>query len=165
VENEVKAYPKIKNAVLLCLLFLGVQLLSGVVAGIIFGLFGISNESLTYGISITVLYLLSFSLVIFIGFKKSKQKFNEVFKFNKVSLDHWLAIIILMFGFIIVSSEIDNIINYLIPMPGVLQNIFETIIVDQMYIISIILVGILPAFAEEMFFRGVLLNGFKKKLF
>jgi len=161
-ENESKAYPKIKNAVLLCLLFLGVQIGAGIIIGIIFAVFRINEESLTYGITIIILNLLSFGLVIFIGFKKTKQKFNEVFKFNKVSPAHWLAIVIFMFGFIIVSSEIDNIINYVIPMPDFLQNLFETIMVKQMFIVSIILVGIIPAFAEEMFFRGLLLNGFQK---
>jgi len=160
MESEKKAYPKIKNAILLCLLFLGVQIGSGFVVGVIFSLFGISSESLIYGISIIIVNILSFGLVIFIGYKKTKQKFNEVFKFNKVSLDYWLAIIVFMIGFIILSSEIDNIINYFFPMTDFLQDMFETILIKQMFVISIILVGIVPAITEEMFFRGVILNGF-----
>jgi len=160
MESEKKAYPKIKNAVLLCLLFLGVQIGSGFIVGVIFSLFGISSESLIYGISIIIVNILSFGLVIFIGYKKTKQKFNEVFKFNKVSLDYWLAIIVFMIGFIIVSSEIDNIINYFFPMTDFLQDMFETILIKQMFVISIILVGIVPAITEEMFFRGAILNGF-----
>ena len=162
MENENKAYPRIKNAVLLCLLFLGIQFLSGIIIRFIFGLFGIGIDSLTYGIGMIILELLSFGVVIIIGFKKSKQKFNEVFKFNKVSLAHWAAIIIFMIGFIIVSSEIDNVINYFLPMPKFLQNLFETLIVEQMFAVSVILVGIIPAVTEEMFFRGVLLNGFQR---
>jgi len=160
MENEKKAYPKIKNAVLLCLLFLGVQIGSGFIAGNIFRLYGISNESLIYGISLIIINILTFALVIFIGFKKTKQKFNEVFKFNNVPPDYWLAVIVLMIGLIIVFSEIDNIINYFFPMAGFLQDMFETILIKQMFFISIILVGIVPAITEEMFFRGVILNGF-----
>jgi len=161
-ETEKKPYPRIKNAVFLCLLFLVIQFVTGLIAGFIFNIFGISNESFTYGISIIVLNLLSFGVVILIGYKKSKQKFNEVFKFNEVSLDYWLAIIVFMIGFVIVLSEIDNIINYFLPMPEFLLDMFETVMVKQMFAVSIILVGIIPAFAEEMFFRGVILNGFTR---
>jgi membrane protease YdiL (CAAX protease family) len=34
--------------------------------------------------------------------------------------------------------------------------------VKQAFIISIILVGVIPAFCEEMFFRGILLTGFQE---
>jgi len=161
-ETEKKPYPKIKNAIFLCLLFLVIQFVTGLIIGFLFAILRISNESFAYGISIILLDILSFGVVILIGYKKSKQKFNEVFKFNKVSLDYWLAIIVFMIGFVIVSSEIDNIINYFLPMPGLLQNMFETVMVKQMFAVSIILVGIIPAFAEEMFFRGVILNGFTR---
>jgi membrane protease YdiL (CAAX protease family) len=156
------AYPRIKNAILLCLLLIGIQVIAGLVGGLIFGLFRISTESLIYGVSIIIVNLLSFALVVFIGFKKSKLKFNEVFKFNKVSLDYWLAIIVFMIGFIIVMSEIDNFFSYLLPMPDLFNDIFGAIMVEQTFIISIILIGIVPAFTEEMLFRGVILNGFKR---
>ena len=159
---EGKVYPRIKNAVLLCLLLIGIQLVTGFIIGIIFGLLGLNTESLFYGISIIIINFMSFGLVIFIGFKKSKLKFNEVFKFNNVSLDYWIAIIVFMFGFIIVSSEIGNVLNYFLPMPDFLHDIFETMMAKQIFIIAIILVGIVPAITEEMFFRGVILNGFKR---
>jgi membrane protease YdiL (CAAX protease family) len=156
------AYPRIKNAVLLCLLLLGIQAIAGLIDGLIFNLLRISTESLIFGVSIISLTLLSFALVIFIGFKKSKLKFNEVFKFNKVSLDYWLAIIIFMIGFIIVISEIENIIGYLLPVPEFFNNAFETIMIKQTFIISIITIGFVPTVTEEMLFRGVILNGFKR---
>jgi membrane protease YdiL (CAAX protease family) len=158
---ENKAYPKIKNAILLCLLLIGAQMGAGLIVGLFFGLLQINTESLMYGISITIINLVSFGLVIFIGFKKSKQKFNEVFKFNKVSLDYWVAIIIFMFGFIIVSSEIDNLLNYVLPMPAFLRDVFESMMVKQAFIVSILLIGIIPGIVEEMMFRGVILNGFQ----
>jgi membrane protease YdiL (CAAX protease family) len=67
-----------------------------------------------------------------------------------------------MIGFIIVSSEIDNILNYFLPMQEYFRDMFETMMVKQIFIISVILIGIVPAFIEEMLFRGVLLNGFKR---
>jgi membrane protease YdiL (CAAX protease family) len=159
---EGTAYPRIKNAVLLCLLLTGIQLAAGFIVGIVFELFGFNTESIIYGICIIMINLLSFGVVILIGFRKTKLKFNEVFKFNSVSLNYWLAIIIFMFGFVIVSSEIDNILNYILPMPEFLQDIFEAIMVKQVFAIAIILIGIIPAITEEMLFRGVVLNGFKE---
>jgi membrane protease YdiL (CAAX protease family) len=159
---EIKAYPRIKNAILLCLLFLGIQISLGFIFGLIIGILGISVESTIFGIGNIVLNLFSFAVVFLIGVKKSKQKFNEIFKFVNVSLNYWLAIIVFMAGFVIVSSEIDNVLVYFLPMPDFLQNTFEIIMVKQLFIVSIILVGIIPGLTEEMFFRGIILNGFEK---
>jgi membrane protease YdiL (CAAX protease family) len=159
---EIEAYPKIKNAILLCLLFLGIQIGLGFIFGLVIGILGISVESAIFGIGNIILNLLAFSVVILIGVKKSKQKFNEIFKFDNVSLDYWLAIIVFMIGFVIILSEIDNVLTYFLPMPDFLQDTFELIIVKQLFIVSIFLVGIIPGFAEEMLFRGIILNGFGK---
>lgn len=157
---ETKIYPRIKNAIVLCLVLMATQIVAGLVIGVIFRLLQINTESVVYGISIIIVNLLSFGLVILIGFKKAKQKFNEIFKFKKVALDYWLAITVFMMGFIILTSEMDNFINYLLPMPLFLQNAFDLVMVRQTFIISLILVGIVPAITEEMFFRGLILNGF-----
>jgi len=159
---EIKAYPKIKNGILLCLLFLGIQLVTGLILGLVIGLLGISAESIVFGIGMIVLDILSYFIVILIGLKKSGQKPNDIFRFNKLSLDYWAAIIVFMFGFIIISSELDNLLIYFLPMPAFFQNTFELLIIKQLFIISILLVGILPGLLEEMLFRGILLNGFEK---
>jgi membrane protease YdiL (CAAX protease family) len=67
-----------------------------------------------------------------------------------------------MFGFVILSSELDNLLNYLLPMPELLQDVFNTMLADENIFLSIILVGIIPAFVEEMLFRGVILGGFRE---
>jgi membrane protease YdiL (CAAX protease family) len=158
---ENKNYPKIKNAILLCLLFIGIQLGTGLILGVIIGLLGLGTDSLVYGLGTILLNLLSFGLVIFIGYKRTHKSFNEVFMFNNVSLNNWVSIIVFMFGFVIVSSEIDNILQYFLPMPSFLQDVFGSILVNKYIAVSILLVGIVPAFVEEMLFRGVILNGFK----
>jgi membrane protease YdiL (CAAX protease family) len=159
---EIKAYPGIKSALLLCLLFVGIQLLLGIITGILIGLSGIGTASVFYGVASIVTQLVSFGVVILIGIKKSKKKFNEIFQFNKVSLRLWLAVIVFGMGITIVLSELDNIFNYLLPMPEFLRDSFTLIMARQAFVISIILVGIVPAFTEEMFFRGILLKGFRE---
>jgi len=158
---EVINYPKIKNAILLCLLLAGIQVGSGLIFGVIIGLLRIGTDSLIYGIGVILLNLLSFGLVIFLGYKKTHKNFNEVFKFNNVSLNYWVSIVVFMLGFVIISSEIDNLLNFFLPMPSFLQDLFEAIIVNKYIIVSILLVGIIPAFVEEMLFRGLILNGFR----
>jgi membrane protease YdiL (CAAX protease family) len=162
IKMETKAYPRIKNALLLCLLFIGIQLVLGAIIGLIIGLFGLGLESIFYGIGTIFAQIISFSVVILIGIKKSKQAFNDIFKFNAVSLNIWIATIVFTIGSTIVLSEIDNFFNYILPMPEFLKNTFELMMAKQIFIVSIILVGIIPAFAEEMFFRGIILNGFNE---
>jgi membrane protease YdiL (CAAX protease family) len=159
---ENKSYPRIKNAILLCLLLLGIQLAAGLIFGIFLGLFGLENEAMINGIGIIFINLLTFGLVILIGYRKSHKSFNEVFMFNNVPLNLWIAVIVFMFGFVILSSELDNLLNYILPMPEFLQDVFNSMLANEYIIISVILVGIIPAFVEEMFFRGIILSGFKE---
>jgi uncharacterized protein len=154
-------YPKIKNAIFLCLLLCGIQIVAGVIFGIIIGFLGIGTDSIIYGTGIIFINLLTFGFVIFLGFKKSGKNFNEIFMFINVSLKYWASITVFILGFVIISSEIDNFLQYFLPMPSFLQNIFESILVNKYFIVSILLVGIIPAFVEEMLFRGVILSGFR----
>lgn len=155
-------YPKIKNAILLCLLLAGIQLFFGMIIGFIIGLLGLGTESTFFGVGTLCGQIMSFAVVIFIGIKKSKNRFNEIFKFNNVSFDLWIVVIIFTIGLVLILTEIDNIFNYFLPMPEFLKGTFETIMVKQIFVISIILIVIVPAFTEEMFFRGILLTGFNE---
>jgi len=160
IEN--KTYPSIKNAVFLCLLLLGFQIAAGTVPWIISFISGTGAESVLYQTGTVLINLLPSVFVIYIGYKKSHKKFDEVFVFNNVSSNLWLAITVFMFGFIIISSEINNVLEYFLPMPEFLQEAFETMLVNKYIIIPVLFVGVAPAFIEEMLFRGIILNGFKE---
>jgi uncharacterized protein len=155
-------YPKIKNAVLLCLLIIGIQVIAGFVVGMVLGLLGYTTKSLFYGIGIMIVQILSFITIIYIGWKKTKISFNCVFKFNKVSIALWIYTILFSFGFIILSSEIDNVFNLILPMPVILNDSFKRIFINQNIFVAFILIGIIPAFTEEMTFRGLFITGFSK---
>lgn len=155
-------YPKIKNAILLCLLIIGIQLVAGFIVGFVLGLLGYTIKSFFYGIGIIIVQILSFATIIYIGWKKSKTSFNHLFKFNKVSIDLWIFTILFSFGFIILSSEIDNVFNFILPMPAILNDTFNVIFINQNIFVAFILTGIIPAFTEEMTFRGLFITGFSK---
>ena len=161
-KTESKNYPKIKNAVLLCLLVIGIQLALGGIIGLIIGLFGFGTDSILYSLGIILGQIISFAVVILIGYKKTGKGFKEVFFVNKVSLNYWIAIIVFMFGYVILSSELDNVLEYFLPMPLLLENAFESIMVEQLFIFSIIMIVIIPTITEEMLFRGIIVSGFKE---
>ncbi|MDR2575900.1 MAG: CPBP family intramembrane metalloprotease [Treponema sp.] len=160
IEN--KPYPSIKNAIFLCLLLLGFQLVVGIIPWITTYIFEIDTESLLYEIVKIFISLLPSGLVIYIGYKKSHKRFDEIFVFNDVSSNLWIATTVFMCGFVILSSELSNILNYFLPLPRYLQEVFDTMLDNKYIIISVVSVGIIPAFIEEMLFRGVILNGFKE---
>ena len=159
-----KTYPGIKNAIILCLILLGLQIGVWLIFWLIAGIFGIDidTESLLYEIGSLLINLLIFGFVIFIVYKKSHKKFDEVFVFNDVSPNLWIAITVFMCGFVILSSEVGNVIIYFLPMSEFFEKMFETTLDSKYIFISVLSVAIVPAFVEEMLFRGVILNGFKE---
>jgi membrane protease YdiL (CAAX protease family) len=105
-----------------------------------------------------------FGIVLLIGFKKTKRTFNDVFKFNKISPFLWFSIIIFMIGFVIVSSELDNLAHCILPMPEMFRNIFETLMAKQAFVLAIIVMGVIPGVMEELFFRGLILDGLNRNI-
>jgi membrane protease YdiL (CAAX protease family) len=157
-----KFYPTIKNSILLCLLVMGIQIFLGMIIGILKLKFVFFIDSSVMGIITIITGIYSFGVASIIGFKETKRKFNEVFKFNRVSVFLWIATIVFITGFTVVISETDNVLNYFLPPPEKLRYLFDTLMTGQPLILSIIAVGIIPAFTEELFFRGLVLDGFQK---
>jgi membrane protease YdiL (CAAX protease family) len=162
---DVKSYPTIKDTIILCIIYWAIALGSGIIVGVVSGLaqqfVSIEIGSMTYHTLNMLLSLLAMSIVISLGFKKTKRKFGDVFKFNNVSSKLWKATIVFMIGFCILSSELDNLVNYFIPPPDFLISVFEEMAAEQLFIMSIISVAIVPAVTEEMLFRGIILGGLK----
>jgi len=157
---EEKIYPRIKNAILLCLLLLGIQLGIGLIIGVFQLILDISDDSPVSGILYIFTSLISFGVVILIGFKKTKRSFNEVFKLNKVPPFLWVAVTFLTIGLSIVVSDIDNLLQLVLPIPEWFIGIIGTLMAEQPLIISLVYVGLIAALSEELFFRGLILDGF-----
>jgi membrane protease YdiL (CAAX protease family) len=158
---DAKSYPTIKDAIILCVLYEGIAFGAGIILGVVCGLCKLVSNPMIYHTLEMLPSLLAMSIVISLGFKKTKRKFDNVFKFNNVSPELWKATIVFMIGFCILSSELDNIVSYFIPPPNFLISVFEATVVEPMFIMSIISVAIVPAITEEMLFRGIILSGFK----
>jgi membrane protease YdiL (CAAX protease family) len=164
---EPKVYPSIKNSIILCLIFIGVQAGIGFIFGLIQGIQQeLSGEALT-GSSFTIIStgftnILTMAVVLLIGFEKAKRSFNDIFKFNKVHPFLWIASSIFICGFVILSSELDNLLNFVLPMPEFFKSVFTGLMEDQTIALSLIVIAILPALTEEMLFRGLILDGLSR---
>jgi membrane protease YdiL (CAAX protease family) len=159
---DTKIYPGIKNAILLCLVLMGIEFGAGLIIGLLPFVLKTADTSLIVRISTPLAGIISFGTVLCIGFKKAKRKFNSIFKFNTVSPFLWIATIIFMTGLLILSSELDNILNFILPMPEMLKDIFETLATEQVFALAIIGMAVIPAFTEELFFRGLILDGLSR---
>ncbi|MDR2535461.1 MAG: CPBP family intramembrane metalloprotease [Treponema sp.] len=159
---ELKIYPSIENAILLCLLFLGLQIGFGVLTVFIVTLFKGADQFLEVGIATGLTNLIAFSIVLFLGFKKTKRSFNDVFKFNKVSPSLWFTVTLFMAGLVIITSELDNLVNYLLPMPEAFIQVFDMLTKKQIFAVEIIIVVVIPGFMEELLFRGLILDGLNR---
>ncbi|MDR0455800.1 MAG: CPBP family intramembrane metalloprotease, partial [Treponema sp.] len=158
---EGKVYPTIKNSILLCLLFLGIMCGFIILPLIYLELLGIFNISFILTNLTTYTTIITFEIVVVIGFIKAARTFNEVFKFNKVSLFLWIAIIVFMVGFCIIISELENFLEYILPRPDWIRKQSESlrVMVKENFIWAIILIAIISPCIEEMFFRGLILGG------
>jgi membrane protease YdiL (CAAX protease family) len=136
---------------------LGIQFGVGVITGVIARLFTVPGYA-----SITAILssVIPCGIVLYIGLKKTNKPWNSVFKLNKVPLFTWISATVFMIGLIIVFSEFDNLLNYVLPMPAFLQEVFNGLAADQPLILSVIALGITPAVTEELLFRGLILDGF-----
>jgi hypothetical protein len=103
---DVKAYPTIKGAIILGLMYWGIALGLGIIVGILIGIadvMKIESVQILYDILSMFIQLISIGVVIYFGFIKTKQKFNDVFKFNYIPLELWKAITVFMIAVLFLS--------------------------------------------------------------
>jgi membrane protease YdiL (CAAX protease family) len=160
---EHNAYPGIKNAVLLCLLLLAVQSCLGAVFGFVIGFLGDGPESLLFGLGNIAASLAAFFIVIRVAVKRTGRGFAEAAPLRGVGAAYWPAAASLAAGMVIVLSELDNALQHLLPMPDLLKDSFTFLMADQAFVVSLVLIGIIPGLMEEIFFRGIILNGFVRR--
>jgi len=160
MENRV--YPRLKNAILLCLLLIGIATGLSLLLLIFEYALDLSIDPLLREILPLLGIIVSYGLVLLIGHKKTKRKFSEVFKFNAVPPFLWVAATILTVGLMIILSLLDNLLTLILPMPGWWIAMFRSMAIAPPLIIAIISIGIQPAFTEELLFRGLILDGLSR---
>lgn len=159
---ERKGYPDFKAALILCGLLLCLQALWGAFQNLI--LDPLTTDQTTSFFTVFGQFL-SFAVVIFIGIKKSGESLFRIFKIRKISIELWVWIFLSSLGLIVISSEIDNVFNHILPMPVSFRIMIQTIVMNENPLLAASIIVLVPAFTEELLFRGVILNGFQKNYF
>jgi len=149
-------YPKIKNAILLLVLFIILQLSFE----IILGLLAAFTNSYLYNYSTGIARLLSIAVVILIVLKKSNSSFISIFRIRNLSVSLYVLIIITCTGSSIVLSEVDNLFRLFFPVPPFFYELFHGFFYTDDVISSIFLLLIVAPLTEEILFRKIILSGF-----
>ena len=152
------AYPNLKQSVrlvvLLYLIMLGLLLPLALLSGIL-------DQDLHSNLYVnTFVTLVSFVLVIVYAQRRSGRPWSDILFFRTVPLKMCLPLLVSIIGMGIINFNIANFVQYLIPIPEVILNIFrdlmgrETPLAFQFYILVI-----QASLTEEVFFRGAILGG------
>ena len=157
-ENE-KVYPSIRQAIwLLVLIFLLVLVLSVPVA--------VLGEVLraplgSHPLVLGVTNLVSFGLILWLGLRKTRAPFQQVFSTAPISVSLLLPITLTVLGLATLLSEVDNLFRMIVPMsPGTADFFTEIIGGKRSLWGSVILAIVVAPATEELLFRGLILRGF-----
>jgi uncharacterized protein len=148
-----QTYPKFWNSINLILLWVTIMFPIH-----IFINYFLKHELATLALTNT----LSISLIVFYGFRKTKNSFENVFPLKAFNYKLIFPIIILSLGFSIIDSEIDNIFRNLVSIPDFFYTMLSGIVNSKSIILSFILLSIIAPFSEEFLVRGLFLSGFLK---
>ncbi|GHV95117.1 hypothetical protein AGMMS50293_14370 [Spirochaetia bacterium] len=132
-----------KKALLLCFFVDGLWF----VANLIFGIVHLDS-----GFFSSCAYL---GVVLFTAARTGKDELRRIFIWRTMPAHIWAALLIMFFGFVILSSEFFNLFVTVFPVPGGLFGGGR-----ESLLAVVVLRALFPGFTEETFFRGILLRRF-----
>ena len=153
--NEQNAYPGVKQAIIMVLKVLGLQIFFGLVLEVLSNTLGL-NIGL-HPSSIAVVNSAAFGIVFLLVKKKINVPWREIFPLKPISLPLLVAILLAVPGEAILCSELDSLTRYLLPVP----KFFEEFIVDFAKACAnslwggILLLILVAPLTEELMFRGI----------
>lgn len=153
-------YPRISQAIVLVLLLLVLQVIIGAVMAVAIMITGLelrAGDPAIMGVGNGV----SFAILLAWAVRRTGQPLREALPFRWVPPVLLLPLIVLLFGLGILSSEVDNILRYLLPMPRALAEFFQNL--TGMGIASLLTLAVVAPVVEELLFRGIILRGFASR--
>jgi membrane protease YdiL (CAAX protease family) len=154
-----RSYPTIGQAIILLVILFLIVLFLGIPIGIIdySTHLKLSQHPLTIGIINSI----AFGIVIFIGFKRASKPKNILFPLKKIRIVSFIPIILTTVGLSIILSDLDNLLQMILPMPDFIFQFFSSLVSSDVSIwFSLFALSIVAPLTEEFLFRGVILNGF-----
>jgi len=153
--NQGNCYPGIRQAIWLLVLIVLLQIVLGVIVGMLGAV--VNVPLVEHPAILGVINLIAIGLVLMLGLKKTKAPFKEVFPLSTIKISLLLLMSLTVIGMGILISEVDNLFRSVLPMPQWLADLFMNLLGHWS---SIILLVIVAPLTEELLFRGLILRGF-----
>ena len=107
--------------------------------------------------------LLAFWLVVAFGVRRARESWRRVVPLGRVSLAFVLPMVVTLAGAHILLSEVDNLIERVLPAPEALQNLLGGPNDLGGEWLALFVAGVVAPVTEEPLFRGLLLHGFVQR--
>jgi len=150
-------FPSLSYAFLLLFLAVIFQMVGGVFMAILYVVLGlpIKPEEPAF---VGTINLLAFGFLLWLGNYLTGRSAKKTYPFTSFKPGLVVPIIVTVVGMILVSSEMDNALRSVLPMPDFLANIMQELVGTGLS--SFIVLAVVAPFTEELLFRGLLLQGF-----
>ncbi|MFT5370040.1 MAG: membrane protease YdiL (CAAX protease family) [Candidatus Latescibacterota bacterium] len=151
-------YPNLKQSVWLLVLFYLYNIALAIPVAIVGAI--IDQPLHTNSYTIGFLSLVSCALVLRYVLRRTEGTWSDIVPLKGVSWHLLFPLVLSIVGLLIVISELGNVVMYVIPMPDMLQNVFQELLGKKTSYISAFFIAVVQApLTEEVFFRGIILTG------
>jgi len=161
--NRSKEYPGFWHAVLLCVVFVTLQVCFILPFGIldaVFKLHLVSHPAVLGAVNLSAC-----ATVMFMGWLIGKPAMPEVFALHRVSALAIAGVIVASGGAVILLSEVDNLVRFALPPPKPIVHIMRELSAPSQHHFwaLVFLMVIVAPVTEELMFRGLILRGFLRR--
>lgn len=157
--NHNKVYPGFWHAVLLCVIFVTVQMVVMTPFSVLDMVFKLKLS--THPALLGMINLMACGAVVYLGWLIGRPKLAEVFRCHRISVLAVVGVLIATCGAIIVLSEVDNLVRLVLPPPKWLEDLMRQLAFSPERLwASVFLLVIVAPVTEEIMFRGLILRGF-----
>ena len=160
--NRSKDYPGFWHAVLLCVIFIALQLVLVIPVAISDAVF--KTRLVAHPAVLGIVNLLACALMVTTGWLIGRPAMVEVFALRRVSGPALGSVIVASAGAIILLSEADNLFKLILPPPEWIARIFNELSApSEHFWTSVFLLVIVAPLTEEVMFRGLILRAFLQR--
>jgi hypothetical protein len=164
--QDERPYPNLWQSVLLLIVLLVFQLGFSIIYGIIMLVTmmlrdpslrleepAIAGEPIGMGLTL----LAAYTLIVLWGWLRAGKPFGRTFPLSAFPYAVLLPLFLVIVGYNIICSEVDNLTRSLVPMPRFLYELFGSLAAGALA--SLFLISLVAPVVEELVFRGLILGG------
>jgi membrane protease YdiL (CAAX protease family) len=160
--NRSKDYPGFWQAVLLCVIFVVLQLVLIIPVAILDAAF--KTRLVAHPAVLGVINLSAAALMMTTGWFIGRPAMSEVCALRRVSGPALGSVIVASAGAFVLLSEMDNLVQFILPTPDWIARIFDELSApSERFWASVFLLVIVAPLTEEVMFRGLMLRAFLQR--